>query len=186
MKKEIWKDIEDYKGLYQVSNYGRIKCLERIVPCSNQFGTYSTRKIKAYILSPYRRNAKRNDNHLVVCLYKNNIKKLHFVHRLVAQAFIKNTNNYPFINHLDGNPLNNYVDNLEWCTVQMNTKHAYKIGLAKPSNTKQVNQYTLDGTFIKTWNTIKEAEKTLKLYHISDCCHNKRNRAGNFLWKFTN
>lgn len=181
---EIWKDIKGYEGLYQVSNLGNVKCLERILPTKNQYGICSTRKIKEKILNPYRRNAKRGDNHLVVCLYKNNIKKLCFVHRLVAIAFISNSNNYPCINHIDGNPLNNNINNLEWCTIQMNTQHAYDIGLQTPTKTRIVNQYTLDDKFIRTWSTIKEAELTLNLYHIGDCCRGIRNRAGNYHWKF--
>ena len=182
---EIWKDIKDYENLYQVSNLGNVKCLERILPTKNQYGICSNRKIKTRILKPYKRNAKREANHLVVCLYKNGLSKLIFVHRLVAQAFIPNPNNYPVVNHIDGNPLNNNVSNLEWCTIQKNTQHAYDIGLAKPTKTRKINQYTLDDIYIKTWNTIKEAEQALNLHHIGDCCRNIRNRAGEYHWKFT-
>lgn len=181
---EIWKDIKGYEGLYQVSNFSRIKCIERIVPTKNQYGISSSRKIKSKILKPYKRNSKRNDNHLVVCLYKNNKSKLFFIHRLIAEAFIPNPNNYPIINHIDGNPLNNKINNLEWSTIQMNTQHAYNIGLAKPTKTRKINQYTLNDDFIKSWDTIKEAEQSLNLHHIGDCCRKLRNRAGNYHWRY--
>jgi hypothetical protein len=73
------------------------------------------------------------DRYLKVCLYKNNIGKYRTIHRLVAEAFIENNNNYKIINHIDGNRLNNRVDNLEWCTQKHNVKEAWKNGLSKPN-----------------------------------------------------
>ena len=98
---EIWKDIEGYEGLYQVSNLGRVKSFPRK-------GTHTT---KERIL----KLTKSNKNYVIVILKNNYIQKAKSVHRLVAEAFIPNPNNLPQVNHKDENKLNNKVDNLEWC-----------------------------------------------------------------------
>lgn len=108
---EIWKETE-YKG-YFISNFGRIKG--------------RTGKILSQHIS--------KTGYYNVCIYPYGRKgksKCLKIHRVVAQAFILNPNNYPIINHIDGNKLNNYVDNLEWCTYSHNTQHAYDNGLEIP------------------------------------------------------
>lgn len=109
MKVETWKDIEGYEGLYQVSNFGRIKSLG---------GKRRSHK-EDIILKLGIRNT-----YNVINLRKNNQKKSFQVHRLVAKAFIPNPNDFPIVNHKDENPLNNKVDNLEWCTQQHNVIHS--------------------------------------------------------------
>ncbi len=104
--KEIWKDTE-YEG-YMVSNKGRV--------CS-------TRKILSF--------GNNGRGYLNVMMSIKNHQFRRYVHRLVAQAFIPNPNNYPQINHKDGNKHNNCVENLEWCTCEMNHRHAWKTGLKK-------------------------------------------------------
>lgn len=100
---EIWLDVQGYEGIYQVSNLGRVK---RIYNKSEKI-------IEGTLVFGYR----------IVALYKNRVKSLKRVHRLVAEAFIPNPQNYPHINHKDWNPNNNCVDNLEWCTDQYNNAH---------------------------------------------------------------
>ena len=185
---EIWKDIKGYEGLYQVSNLGRIKsCKYNKIMKSN-----------------------KSDRYLGINLYKNGKPTTFDIHRIVAKTFIDNPNNYPIVNHIDGNKLNNNVDNLEWCTQSHNVKESYKLGLQKvktPSmlqgfvpwnkgkkmthefiikncNSKKVNQYNTQGEYIKTWDTIKDAEITLNTSHISDCCRGKRNTAGGYIWRY--
>ena len=111
---EIWKDINGYERLYQVSNFGRVKSFPR-------FGTIKRERILKLHLSKY--------GYLSACLCKGNKKELKRVNRLVAFAFITNENNLLEVNHIDGNKLNNCVENLEWCTNSENKVHAYKIGL---------------------------------------------------------
>ena len=160
MDKEIWKDIKGYEGLYQVSNLGNVKRNNHIL--------YKTLR-----------------NYLGVKLSKNNIKKFKSIHRLVAETFIPNLENKKQVNHIDGNKLNNCVDNLEWCTASENTKHAFKIGLEKPTKISPVIQYDLNGKKIKEYNSIKEAkEKNKKCSKISDCCSGKRKTAGGYIWKY--
>lgn len=101
---EIWKDIEGYEGLYQVSNLGNVKSLN---------------KRKGRIL----KLTKDHFGYLRVNLYKDFKYKIHKVHRLVAQAFIENSNNYPIINHKDEDKTNNKVENLEWCDHKYNNNY---------------------------------------------------------------
>lgn len=110
MKKEIWKNIKGYEGLYRVSNYGNVYSVKRsIVMKSKMFG-------RGYV---------------GVCLSKNSIKRNKYIHRLVIEAFSENRENKPCCNHKDGNKKNNYASNLEWSTYSENQQHAYDMGLNK-------------------------------------------------------
>lgn len=110
---EIWKDIKDYEGIYQISNLGIIKSLEK--KRNNKYGSYIQ---KEKIL----KDAINNKGYKYIRLTCRKKKKF-YIHRLVAEAFIPNLENKPYINHIDCNPLNNRADNLEWCTPQENTNH---------------------------------------------------------------
>ena len=115
--KEIWKDIPNFEGYYKISNLGRIKSVTRKAKVKILNNDYRT--IKGQLISP----AKTRDGYLKVSLSKNHKRYYFKVHRLAAQAFIPNTNNYPCINHKDENKENNRVDNLEWCTVKYNCNY---------------------------------------------------------------
>lgn len=121
---EIWKDIKGYEGLYQVSNLGRVKSLTRKVKTFN-----GVRTSKGQLLKPL----KTNRGYYRVDLRQNQTNKYVAIHRLVAEAFVPNPNNYHIVNHKDSNQTNNNADNLEWCTQSYNVKYAYKCGNAKPT-----------------------------------------------------
>lgn len=111
---EIWKDIRDYEGIYKISNLGNIKSLPR-------------EHVKGKLLNP----ARNNRGYLRVALSVKGRVRYDSVHRLVAETFIPNPKNLPEVNHIDGNKLNNKVENLEWTTKSQNQIHAYKTGLRK-------------------------------------------------------
>jgi hypothetical protein len=119
MYMEIWKDIIGYEGLYQVSNKGRVKSVERIVKC----GPGGFRKIKERFV--YIGKINKKQRYPRVKLWKDNKCKQLLVHRLVAIAFIPNPNNYPVVMHLDNNPNNAYPSNLKWALQSDNIKHWY-------------------------------------------------------------
>lgn len=122
MEKEIWKDIEGYEGIYEISNLGRIKALERLV--NNRFGTLSRKKEKILKIK-LSSNTKR---YIDVMLWKEGKFKSFLLHRLLALHFIPNPGMKPIINHIDHNCLNNSLDNLEWTTQSKNIKHAFDSG----------------------------------------------------------
>ena len=112
---EIWKDIKGYEGLYQASTLGEIRRKESVVVDKNK---KRTRKFKSKII----KKILRKDGYYFVNLSKNSKVKTAKVHRLIAETFLRNDENYNIINHKDGNKRNNNVTNLEWCTNSHNTK----------------------------------------------------------------
>ena len=189
--KEVWKDIKGYEGLYQVSNLGNIKSLSR----TTQGKKYGIHKLKEKILRPSECN-----KYYQVFLRKNNKSRVHYVHRLVGEAFIDNPNNYTDINHRDGNTHNNNVQNLEWCTRSENIKHSYRdlnriininnIAKYNENHKRKINQYDLDGNFIKTWESITEASLYLNkkqgVQNIYCCCNHKEGQkvAYGYKWEY--
>lgn len=116
--KEHWRNVKGYEGMYQVSNLGRVKSLDRLIIDCN-----CKRVFKGKILKATNHNGKQP--YLYVSLSKNGHVNKIFVHRLVTEAFIVNLESKSQVNHKDGNPLNNNVKNLEWATNAENTQHAY-------------------------------------------------------------
>lgn len=171
--KEVWKDVKGYEGLYQVSNYGKIKTYYSKIP-----------RLKKTFFD--------KDGYKKVSLQKNKKPKKFFVHRLVAIAFISNPKNKLEVNHIDGNKQNNYVFNLEWCTRSENELHAYKHGLintdaVKKANSKPVIQIDKkNNEIIKTHSSIRGAEKDTGICTTSiiNCCKEKTKTAGGYIWRY--
>ena len=153
MPDEIWKDIKDYEGLYQISNYGNVKSLPK--ERRNRRGVY-IQKEKLLSLTNTSTGYKK------VELVKDGKRKGFKVHRLVAQAFIPNPDEKPQVNHIDGDKTNNYVDNLEWATASENSIHAYNTGLN--SNKKELNENEIVSMYMN--GTTKE--DIAKQYGVSN------------------
>lgn len=171
MKK--WKDVEGYEGLYQVSDEGEVKSLK--YRGSN----------KEYILS----NRKVTKGYMQVILWKNRKSKTFMVHRLVAQAFIPNPNNYPQINHKDEDKTNNKVENLEWCTNEYNhnygTGNIRRGGGLNHAGSKRVYQYTLNGELIAIWPSSMECGRNgFSQCCISNCCNGKLETYKGYRWSY--
>lgn len=177
---EIWKDIKDYEGKYQISNLGNIKSLPR------QMGFYSNSNIK--IINGYI----KKEGYFQVDLYKDNHRKKFYTHRLVAKAFIYNPNNYPQINHKDENKSNNTVDNLEWCTAKYNINYGSRTENAKKNKinhsklSKKILQYDINNNFIKEFPSSMEIQRELGLFSTSIIrnCKRKTKTVGGFIWKY--
>ncbi len=122
---EEWKSIPGYEGLYEVSNLGRVKTLDRDLEC----GSSSRHQITMIKKQRFFKRANRLD--AVVSLSKNGVKKTYRVARLVAAAFCPGYAEGLTVNHIDGNTLNNNADNLEWISNEDNIKHGHAIGLYK-------------------------------------------------------
>lgn len=180
---EIWKDVEGYEGLYQVSNLGNVRGLDRVRRNGKSHSQQCFQKGK--LLKPA---IQKSVGYKFVVLSKQGKTKGFRVHRLVAKAFIPNPNNYPCINHKDENKTNNSVENLEWCTVRYNNMYGTKGLKTSIANSKKVNQYDLDGNLIKKWNSILSAEKNLEInrasVNISACCKNKIKTAYGYKWEY--
>ena len=165
---EIWKDIKGYEGLYQVSNYGRVK-------------SFTRNTIRTHILKC---NVKKN-GYIYITLY-NNGYKYYRLHRLVAETFIPNPNNYPCINHKDENKQNNKIDNLEWCTWKYNANYGTRNQRVINKHIKKVCQYDLNENCIKIWDSLSSIGEELGycISHISQCCNGKRYTAHKYIWKY--
>lgn len=171
---EIWRDIPNFEGHYQVSNYGRVKSLY----FRNGQALISN---KEKILKPL-----NNRGYLRVRLCEFKVRNLYSIHRLVAEAFIPNPKNKPCVNHKDGDKTNNCVENLEWCTYSENEQHSHKVLGKQPINKKVVYQYDLNNKIINKFNSLAEAGRSLnKSYNlISNCCNERIKTAYGYIWKF--
>ena len=189
MKEEL-RQIQGYEGLYEVSNLGRVKSLERY----DKIG----RLIKEKILTP----RKDKKGYLYVGLSKDGVQRKFSIHRLVAIAFIPNPDNLPQVNHKDENKEHNWEDNLEWCTNIYNCNygnHGKNISKAllggtlseqtrqRMSETRSIKivQLSLDGKLVKIWNSLRETDKFgYKHACISECCRGLRKTHKKFRWMY--
>ncbi len=161
--KEVWKDIEGYEGLYQVSSFGRVKKV-------------TTGRIL--------KGGKHAKGYLLVGLYKNNIRSSKTIHRLVAEAFIPNPENKPEVNHIDENKTNNSLDNLEWMTTKENTNH----GTRNKRMSIPIIATNLKTGEVEDFYGSNECARQLGLQasHITDVLKGRRKQTGGFTFKYLN
>ena len=190
--KEIWKDIENFEGLYQISNLARIKRLYHEVEYIRK-GKKIKAKFKAKIYD-YSKIIRKSE-YIIVSLRKNNKKYDFLLHILVAKAFVYN-DDVKFktqVNHLDGNKFNNISINLEWCTPSRNTQHAYDIGLCDNSKLqahithgKAVMQFDVNNNLLNEFESVLDASKItgISKYTIYNSCNNKIKRPNPYIWKY--
>lgn len=176
---EVWKDIVGYEDFYQVSNLGRVKSLDRIIP----FGKF-TKRVKGKMLSQP-----------LCCGYceislgraKNGRRNKQKVHRLVAEAFIPNPNNYPIINHKNEVKTDNRVENIEWCSYSYNLNYGTRKGWQRRINGVPICQYTKEGQFVKRYASIIEAAEmnppadSSNIYH---CCNRETPSCVGYVWRY--
>lgn len=176
MTKEIWKDIPNYEGIYQASNLGRIRTVDRKININgkNQFCNFKCKKI---IKGKIMKSKLTKDEYYEIGLNKNGKTKCVRTHRLIAMTFIPNPNNYPVINHINHNRLDNRVSNLEWCTVWYNNRY---------SKARKVVQLDKNYNLIKVWECMSDAYRELgiNVSNISNCCINKKYKTGNCYWRY--
>lgn len=211
---EEWRDIEGYEGIYQVSNEGKIKSLERYVGVNgrNQCMKHIKEKILGGCLNQY--------GYKIVTLHNENGQKKYLIHRLVAEAFIPNLDNKPDIDHINTVRTDNRAENLRWCTPKENVnnpityerilkerqseKHRKVVSKANKGKvlteeTKKkisesqkgigcisINKFSLDGKLITTYSSIDEAAKELGIFSgdICRCCKRTRKTCGGFKWGY--
>lgn len=175
---EIWKDIVGYEGLYQISNYGRVKSVTRKVNCRN--GTIKTISEKILASNP------NNRGYYSVQLCYNSLPVRYLVHRLVANAFIPNPDNKEQVNHIDEDKANNSVDNLNWMTAKENTnfgtknQRVSKANINNPLSSKSVTNG------IEIYPSAAEAHRQLSCdsSSILKSCKNPNKTCGGYHWNY--
>lgn len=168
---DLWKDIKGYEGLYQISNLGSVK-------------SFHKRKGSIIIL----KKVLQSNGYYTITLCKNNIHKVIYIHKLVAENFIPNPHNYNVINHKDENKLNNNVNNLEWCTTNYNLNYGTRNERCSQNQIrKPVLQFNQKGILVKKWESINSVKNiNLKPSLISKCCKEKVYLAYNYIWIYEN
>ena len=169
LNNEIWKDIDNLP--YEISSTG-------IVRRKADSAYYHSKKaeVKPYI---------NNKGYLCINLYKQSKVYKFQIHRLLAIAFLPNPEGWPVINHIDGNPLNNDLSNLEWCTERENAIHGTRTKRVAEKLSQKVIQLDLNDNILNVFKSMRQAEREtgIDATSISACCNGKRKSAGGYKWR---
>jgi hypothetical protein len=184
---EIWKDIKDYDGAYQISNHGRVKSVSRYIPSKN--GSY--RKTNERIL----KQKLSKEGYMHITLKRNKKQKTFLVHRLVAEAFLENNRSLPIVNHIDENKENNFINNLEWCDFSRNALHGSAMEKMIKTRAENEGEKSPKKVIGKPFNDSENVIVVEKLndvkkygFHpsaVSSCCNGKRLSHKGYYWNFT-
>ena len=184
--KEVWKDINNYEGFYQISNLGRVKSLERVVHRQHNHDLRVAEKIL--------KNGTYPNGYKYARLHRDGKTENVLIHRLVAVAFIENKENLPIINHKDECKSNNSFDNLEWCNHtnygSCIAKMKANVDIQKRAEkiSKHVLQLDIHGNVLKEWKSITEAEISINQKsgtgNISKCLRGKQPKAYGYIWRY--
>lgn len=164
---EIWKPVNGYEDLYEVSNYGRVRCIKN-----------------GYIKKTYT----QKNGYVSIHLSKNDITKNYLIHRLVALAFIQNNDptNKTEVNHKDEDKTNNCADNLEWCTRSYNMSYGGAVKRMAQKHSNPVIQYTLEGEYVNYFNSSMEVKRCYGFDNslIGLCCKGVYKQAYGYIWRY--
>jgi hypothetical protein len=184
---EVWKAVVGFEGFYEVSNLARVKSLERWEDRQSIGGVLYKflRKelIRKQILGQY--------GYLRIILRKEGKSTYCSIHRLIADAFIDNPWNKPYVNHINGIKHDNRIENLEWCTAKENSLHSFSNGLqvmpkgAENSRSIPISQFTNEGRWVRDWAGATEVQRETGFHQatISACIKGKGKTAHGFIWK---
>lgn len=186
LKVEVWKPIEGFEGRYEISNLGRVKSLTRTIWFKDGKNRNGGKRIAYGKILTTRAFGKGRPR---ANLRRGNGCEWYYVHRLVAMAFCDGYREGLVVNHKDGNIYNNRADNLEWCTQSYNIKHSYFDGKRKGEyigKVKAIKQFTLQGEYIKTFDSINEAARITNIPATNICavCKGKRSKTGGYKWSY--
>lgn len=174
---EIWKDIVGREGHYMVSNLGNVKSLAK---GNTARGLPTKTKDKIMTARPHTVDSRYRQ----IKLYRGGKESMFLIHRLVAIAFIPNHQNKGFINHIDGNPSNNRVDNLEWCNRSENLQHSWD-KLGRTGRRTPTVKLSLDGFLLDVYESQTEAAKMNNTFtsNISMCCSGKNKTVKGYIYR---
>lgn len=186
MMEEIWKDIQGYEGIYQVSNLGRVRSLDRVLSLKNQHAKFQ-RIEKGRIIAQKLQNTDRLQVSLRKVVNGKRTRQTFYVHRLVAEAFVPNPDNKPTVNHINEDHHDNRAENLEWMTKAENNLYGTHCERCGKALRMSVEMLTEDGEHVAYYDSMSEAaEKTgCPLSSIHRCCYGRQETTNGFRFKFT-
>lgn len=178
MQNEIWKEINGYNNYY-ISNKGNVLNIYKKAIKRNS----KEKGIAFRFMKPIQ----DANGYYIITLYKNNKPKNFKIHRLVAETFLSNKNNYPVVNHKNENKLDNRVENLEWCTISYNNKYGTRLKKTAKKLAVPIICYDKNGNIIKKYKSIQSVKKDgFNPSKVCSVCKNKYGRKTHkgYIWKY--